>query len=57
MLFQKEYLFTVYHDKLPSRVELVNSMDQARYLSAMKNSRAVIGNSSIGIIGSVSFNA
>jgi UDP-hydrolysing UDP-N-acetyl-D-glucosamine 2-epimerase len=49
-------LLNAYQDKLPSRVFLVKSMGQVRYLSAMKHASAVIGNSSSGIIEAPSFN-
>ena len=49
-------LLTSYQDRLPTRVLLVKSMGQVRYLSAMKHASAVIGNSSSGIIEAPSFN-
>lgn len=49
-------LLKSYQQKLPNRVFLVKSMGQLRYLSAVKHAKAVIGNSSSGIIEAPSFN-
>ncbi|MFT5294058.1 MAG: UDP-hydrolyzing UDP-N-acetyl-D-glucosamine 2-epimerase [Colwellia sp.] len=43
-------VLSLYAEKNPNRVLLLESMGQLRYLSAMKHAVAVIGNSSSGII-------
>ena len=48
-------LLKAYQQQLQSRVFLVKSMGHLRYLSAMKHSQVVIGNSSSGIIEAPSF--
>lgn len=45
-----------YASSQPDRVMAIPSLGQVRYLSAIKNSSAVIGNSSSGIIEAPSFN-
>lgn len=45
-----------YRDKNPERILLVQSLGQLRYLSLLKYSKAVVGNSSSGLIEAPTFN-